>query len=134
MSTRPTKFSPAVLSQIASFVQQGLSPTVIAERIGCKVGTLRVRCSQHGISLRRQNGSPAKTKRESRVRLTILLFEATAEALERRGRKSGMSRTRFAATLIEHIVRDDLYAAVIDADSSELHHHAMHHHATRRSP
>lgn len=134
MSTRPTRFSPVVLSQIAGHVQQGMSAAEIAEKIGCKVGTLRVRCSQHGISLRRRNGSLAKMKHESRVRLTILLFEATADALERRGRKSGMSRSKFAATLIEHIVRDDLYAAVIDADSSELHHHAMHHHATRRSP
>jgi hypothetical protein len=106
-----------------------MSAAEIAEKIGCKVGTLRVRCSQHGISLRRRNGSLAKTKHESRVRLTILLSEATADALQRRGRKSGMSRTKFAATLIEHIVRDDLYAAVIDTDSSELHHHA-----TRRSP
>jgi hypothetical protein len=129
MSTRPTRFSPAVLSQIASFVQQGISPAAIAERIGCKVGTLRVRCSQHGISLRRQNGSLAKTRHQPRVRLTILLSEATADALQRHGRRSGMSRTKFAATLIEHIVQDNLYAAVIDADSSELHRHAI-----RRSP
>ena len=79
--------------------------------------------------LRRRNGALAKTKHVSRVRLKILLSEVAADALQRRGRKSGMSRTKFAATLIEHIVRDDLYAAVIDADSSELHHHV-----TRRGP
>jgi hypothetical protein len=124
MSTRPTKFSSVVLSEIAGLIQQGMSAEEIAERIGCKVGSLRVRCSQHGISLRRRNGSLAKSKNESRVRLTILLLEATADALQRRGKKIGMSRTKFAATLIEHIVRDDLYAAVIDADSSELHHAA----------
>jgi transposase-like protein len=129
MSTRSTKFSPAVLSQIAGLIQQGMSVAEIAERIGCKVGTLRVRCSQHGISLRRRDGSLAKSKHELRVRLTILVFQATADALQLRGRKIGMSRTSFAATLIEHIVRDNLYAAVIDADSSELHDHA-----TRRSP
>jgi hypothetical protein len=82
--------------------------------------------------LRRRNGALAKTKHVSPVWLTILLSEAAADALQRRGRKSGTSRTKFAATLIEHIVRDHLYAAVIDADSSELHHHAMHHHVTRR--
>jgi hypothetical protein len=117
MSTRPTKFSPAVLSEIAGFVQQGMSPAEVAERIGCKVGTLRVRCSQHGISLRRRNGGMAKAKQESRVRLTVLLLEATVDALQRRSKKMGMSRTMFAASLIEHIVRDDLYAAVLDIDS-----------------
>jgi len=93
MSTRPTKFSSAVLSEIAGLIQQGMSAAEIAERIGCKVGSLRVRCSQHGISLRRRNGSLAKSKNESRVRLTILLREATADALTRRGKKSGMSRS-----------------------------------------
>jgi len=118
MSTRPTKFSPAALSQIAGFVQQGMSPAEVAEKIGCKVGTLRVRCSQHGISLRRKGGL-AKTKHGSRVQLTVLLPEATADALHRRGKKIGMSRAKFAATLIEHIVRDNLYAAVLDIDSTE---------------
>src|SRR5258708_25783977 len=128
-SARSTKFSPAVLSQIASFVQEGKSPAEIAERIGCKVGSLRVRCSQHGISLRRRNGSLDKTaKHESRVRLTILLLEATADALLRRGRKIGMSRAKFAASLIEHIGRDDLYAPVLDTDSTEPHY------PTRRGP
>jgi transposase-like protein len=130
MSTRSTKFSPAVLSQIASLVQQGMSPAEIAERIGCKVSSLRVRCSQHGISLRRRNGSLASTtKPKCHVRLTILLLEATAEALQRRGKKIGISRTRFAATLIEHIVQDDLYAAVLDIDSTQ-----PHHHTARRGP
>jgi hypothetical protein len=133
MSTRPTKFSPAALSQIAGFVRQGMSPAEVAEKIGCKLGTLRVRCSQHGISLRRRNGDLAKTKHKSRVRLTILLSEATADALHRRSKKNGMSRTMFAATLIEHIVRDDLYAAVLDIDSTEAHHGAAHP-VHRRSP
>jgi hypothetical protein len=121
MSAHPTKFSPAVLSRIAGLIQQGTSPQDVAEGIGCKLGTLRVRCSQHGISLRRRNDPLAKMKHKSLVRLTIVLLQATADALQRRGRKSGMSRTKLAATLIEHIVHDDLYAAVIDADSSELH-------------
>src|SRR5258708_29387698 len=124
MSTRSTKFSPAVLSRIASFVQEGVSPAEIAERIGCKVSSLRVRCSQHGISLRRRNGSSVKTKHQSRVRLTILLFEPTADALRPRGQNIGMSRTKFAAALLEHIVKDDLYAAVLDMDSTEPHHRA----------
>ena len=43
-----------VISQIESWVDAGLSPKAIAEKIGCTVGTLKVRCSQHRISLRRK--------------------------------------------------------------------------------
>jgi len=43
-----------IINQIESWVDAGLSPKAIAEKIGCTLGTLRVRCSQHRISLRRK--------------------------------------------------------------------------------
>jgi hypothetical protein len=50
---RPRVFTKDVVSRIADWRDQGLSTLEIAERIGCTQGTLRVRCSQFGISLRR---------------------------------------------------------------------------------
>jgi hypothetical protein len=44
----------AVLARVASLVDNGRSAAEIATEIGCTLGTLRVRCSQHGISLRRR--------------------------------------------------------------------------------
>ena len=41
-----------VMARIPGLVQQGLDAEAIAARLGCKVRTLRVRCSQAGISLR----------------------------------------------------------------------------------
>ena len=41
-----------VMAGIPVLVQQGLNAEAIAARLGCKVGTLKVRCSQAQISLR----------------------------------------------------------------------------------
>src|SRR5580765_7280736 len=41
-----------VMARIPGLVQQGLDAEAVAARLGCKVRTLRVRCSQAGISLR----------------------------------------------------------------------------------
>ena len=43
-----------ILNQIESWVDAGLNPKAIAEKIGCTLGTLKVRCAQLGISLRRK--------------------------------------------------------------------------------
>ena len=41
-----------VMAGIPALVQQGLNAEAIAARLGCTVGTLKVRCSQAQISLR----------------------------------------------------------------------------------
>ena len=47
-----TIFTKEIVAGIPVLVQQGLSVETIAARLGCTVGTLRVRCSQAQISLR----------------------------------------------------------------------------------
>jgi len=59
-----SKFSPAVISNIPLWVQQGLSAEEIAQRVGCTVGGLRVRCSKLKISLRRPHSGQRSTKAE----------------------------------------------------------------------
>src|SRR5438045_5708432 len=49
---RPTILTPTALALVKSLVKQGVSAAAIAEEIGCTLGTLRVRCSHLGISLR----------------------------------------------------------------------------------
>jgi len=53
---RPTILTKAALDRVTSLVDQGLSAAEIADELGCTLGSLRVRCSQHGISLRRRAG------------------------------------------------------------------------------
>jgi hypothetical protein len=50
---RQTKFTSERISQIVDLVRQGKSREEIAGLIGVTVGTLQVRCSGFGISLRR---------------------------------------------------------------------------------
>src|SRR5437764_89131 len=63
------KFTPAALNKIPTLLDQGLCAAEIADVIGCTLGTLRVRCSQMGISLRRRksNGFAAANFRHERA-------------------------------------------------------------------
>ena len=58
---RPTILTQAALARVATLVDHGRSAAEIASELGCTLGTLRVRCSQHGISLRRAKGSRKET-------------------------------------------------------------------------
>src|SRR6185369_9975997 len=49
---REPMFTEAVLALIPTLVAQNVRPAEIAEYIGCTFGTLKVRCSEHKISLR----------------------------------------------------------------------------------
>jgi transposase-like protein len=80
--SRPTILTQAVLARVASLVDNGRSAAEIASEIGCTLGTLRVRCSQHGISLRRR----ATGRRESAA--TTIDLGALAESNAAAGRKS----------------------------------------------
>lgn len=90
---------------IPVFVDQGLSDLEIANRMGCTVGTLRVRCSQLKISLRR----PAK----------VVLPQAILAQLNQRAALMGVSTATLAADLLEEIARDHLYDAVLGRDNTK---------------
>jgi hypothetical protein len=51
---RPTILTEMALARVTSLIDQGRGAAEIASEIGCTLGTLRVRCSQLGISLRRR--------------------------------------------------------------------------------
>ena len=74
----------AVLGSIPELFASGLSRSEIAERLGCKLSTLKVRCSQERIRLPRRRGGPrelpAKTKRITISTDAMELFDSTAEA------------------------------------------------------
>jgi hypothetical protein len=103
-------FSPAVFAQIAKMVDGGFKPSQIAATIGCTLGTLRVRCSQCGVSLRRYTAESIG----SRTKLMIKLPPEIALRLQLEAQKQRISPTKLATILIETIVQDELYGAVID--------------------
>jgi hypothetical protein len=57
---RPTILTQAALARVTTLVDQGRSAAEIATELGCTLGTLRVRCSQLGISLRRRTAGNGK--------------------------------------------------------------------------
>jgi hypothetical protein len=100
---RKSKIDPALIRLL---IDQGLSDLEIANRMGCTIGTLRVRCSQLKISLRR----PAK----------VVLPQAILDQLVQRAALMGVSTATLAADLLEEIARDDLYDAVLDRDDTRV--------------
>jgi macrodomain Ter protein organizer (MatP/YcbG family) len=116
-----TKFTPAAVEQIVRLLDQGHSPAEIAERLGCKLGTLRLRCSQLGISLRRNRSVKRRRAQmpesQSRLQLTVSLPPAIFQELRQQAAAKGMTESRLVVALLEGIARDDLYAAVLDEHS-----------------
>jgi hypothetical protein len=121
-----------------------LSSNEIATAIGITVGTLRVKCSQMGISLRRSKGkseragknwdegreqnprgtpaakSPSCTGRAAALPrpqpLTLELPRAIVDELQKEASSRGIAKSKLLSRLLEVVVRDDLYAAVLDAE------------------
>jgi hypothetical protein len=98
---RKSKTDPAL---IPALVDEGLSDLEIANRMGWTVGTLRVRCSQLKISLRRKNNN----------RRQIVLPQAIFDRLQQCAETIGVSASALASELLEVIARDGLYNAVLD--------------------
>src|SRR6185503_11891598 len=108
--TSKSVLTKAVLATIPELVASGLSRTEIAERLGCKLSTLKVRCSQERIRLPRRprvRKLPAKTKRIAISTDAVAQFDSTADAY-------GMTANAFVSRLLELIVRDNLIDAILD--------------------
>jgi len=102
---RKCKTDPAL---IPALLEEGLSDSEIANRIGWTVGTLRVRCSQLKISLRR------KAANRSQFVLPQVIFDD----LQQHAAMMGVSTSALVAELLHAIVRDGLYNAVLDSDGT----------------
>ena len=120
-----------VMAGIPVLVQQGWTAEAIAARIGCTVGTLRVRCCHAGISLRVPKevkvvplvplvpASPAKPPQPKRffafaVPTTLQLSKVAMSRLRQRAEATGMTEAALVTNLLEVIAQDDLYDAVLD--------------------
>jgi hypothetical protein len=75
---------------------------------------VRVKSSQSGISRRRRD--PAARGDSVSQRLAFVLSGDIAIRLQKKAQSKGMTTADFAAALLEAIVRDNLYAAVINGD------------------
>jgi hypothetical protein len=130
---RRSNLTKHLMAGIPVLVQQGLNAEAIAARLGCTVGTLRVRCSQAQISLRVPKkvnvvpllpASPAKPPQSRQclafaVPTTLQLSRVAMSRLRQRAEATGMTEAELVTTLIEMIAQDDLYDAVLDNKSKK---------------
>ena len=128
-------FTNAVLALIPTLVAQNVPPAEIAERVGCTLGTLTVRCSEHKISLRTPNWrdrrkqrvvelgattvtmlpKPMSSPQSRTVQSSLVLSGVAMSRLCHRAEATGMTEAELVTTLIEMIAQDDLFDAVLDA-------------------
>jgi hypothetical protein len=126
------------MAGIPVLVQQGLNAEAIAARLGCNVGTLKVRCSQAGVSLRvpkevkvvplvplvpaPQPPKPPKQKRSYAFALptTLQLSRVAMSRLRQHAEAIGVNEAQLASDLLEVIAQDDLYDAVLDNKAKRI--------------
>ena len=106
--TRRKKITLTALEVIPVLIDQGMSADEIARAVGCTVGTLRVKCSHMGISLRRKHPGDAKQD----VRHAAACKGARVPGLSAAG--ATLARARIAtAPHTECIRRDGIFMLVL---------------------
>jgi hypothetical protein len=121
-SPKQKLFTPAVLAWIPRWLAEGLSSAEIAARIGCTIGSLRVRCSHNRISLRRPRAARptriAPSGAPGMPRLSVALPDSILSIIEARASQRGETGRTLAAALLAKIAEDDLFAAVLDEEAA----------------
>ena len=108
-------FTPSAINTICGLAGQGKSASEIAEVIGSTTGSVRVKCSQLNIKLRRQ-GQRGHIRQIAGQRLVICLNDADYAALERKAADMQKSAVELSCELLEAIISSDIYEAVLDDD------------------
>jgi len=98
-----------VLAGIPAMVARGQRAAEIAEALGCKLNTLKVRCSRARVSLR-----PLGSIRRPREQRSIKINKTALQLLKERAAASGKTESAIARELLEIIARDNLFDAVLD--------------------
>lgn len=118
-----SKFTDELFAAVPGLVAEGKDVFQIASSLGVAASSLKVMCSKRKISLRRPS-SPPKPGTVPRRTVTELQLPTskivavdryTIEGLRRQAIKMETTHAELAGRLLEAIVRDDLFNAVLDA-------------------
>jgi len=94
---------------VPMLLRRGSNAQQIADILGCKYNTLKVRCSQAGVSLRGPNGErPPRQQRSVKVNI------ATLDMLREKALAAGVTEIDIANRLLRIIAEDNLYNAILD--------------------
>ena len=101
-------------AMIPQLMAEGLSKLQIAERFGCTVNTLQVKCSHRGISLRPlalKRNRPLKYQKLIQLDPDVIrMYDDTAEA-------KGLTTKELVNNLLTVIAKDGLIDAVLDEEA-----------------
>ena len=108
---KPSRIPDEMYARIPALLEQGMTKTDIAAMCGVRLSTLNVYCSQRGISLRK--GGPRT------LVLVLPLSDDVLKSLREAARSLGKGSTaQLASDLLEKIVSDNLYKAVLDEEAT----------------
>ena len=119
-----SRITDDMFARIPALLLEGMTKAEIAAIYGVTPGTLMVRCSQRGISLRRGGTVPKRTKLPKHTNLTLPdeplpLSDGVLKSLSEAARAMGRDSTaRLVSDLLEKIVNDGLYKAVLDEEAA----------------
>ena len=115
---KPSRITDEMYARIPALLKQGMTKTEIAAMYGVKLGTLKVFCSQRSISLRKGGPRPKRshlTLPDERLPLSKDVLKSLRKAAHSMGKGS---TGRLASDLLEKIVIDNLYKAVLDEEAA----------------
>lgn len=95
---------------IPQLLAEGLDRQQIAERFGTTTASLQVQCCRRGISLRR-----ADRPKLQKLRLDAMpIVLRDKRVLQMKAQALGMDEAKLASKLLNMIIRDDLFVAILD--------------------
>ena len=115
---KTSRITDDMFARIPALLFQGQGRAEIAAMYGVTLGTLAVRCCQRGISLRKGGALPKPTKLPKHTNLTLPLSDGVLKSLHEAARAMGKDTARLAIELLEKIVSDGLYKAVLDEEAA----------------
>jgi hypothetical protein len=113
-----SRITDDMFARIPTLLLEGLTKAEIAAVYGVTSGTLVVRCSQRGISLRRGGTLPKRaslTLPDEPLPLSDGVLKSLSEAARAMGKDS---TARLVSDLLEKIASEDLYKAVLDEEAA----------------
>jgi hypothetical protein len=111
--SRRRVFTPTAISAIRVLAAQGKSAAEIATAIGSTPASVRVKCCQLKIPLRRRWDQALRIEGH---RLIIYLQDADYAALRRKAADMRKSAVELSSELLRAVIRGNIYEAVLDDD------------------
>jgi len=115
---RTSRLTDNMFARIPALLLDGMTKNEIAAMSGVTPGSLAVLCSQRGISLRKGGPLP-KRNNLALPDEPLPLSDGVLKSLSEAARATGKDSTaRLVSDLLEKIVNDGLYKAVLDEEAA----------------